>query len=88
MLTTQSSQKDGQFTNNMNNVFYAFVGPRGRINKVFTEVQPSAEIPKGITQIQLTENEFNTVKTLNMSNKHAVWKNGSVAEFQQPTIKP
>lgn len=60
---------------------YAFVGPRGRINRMFETEQAADQIPKGVTQIHLTEEQYNQVSNLRKEGKVAGWKDNSVVEF-------
>lgn len=65
----------------MNKKQYAFVGPLGRINRMFETEQSSEIIPKGVTQIYLTEGQHDLVLSLRKEGKQAGWKDNSVVEF-------
>ena len=60
---------------------YAFVGPIGRINRMFETEQSSEMIPKGVTQIHLTEEQHDQVLAIRKEGKEAGWKDNSVVEF-------
>lgn len=60
---------------------YAFVGPMGRINRMFETEQSSEMIPKGVTQIHLTEEQHDQVLAIRKEGKEAGWKDNSVVEF-------
>jgi len=68
----------------MNKKQYAFVGPLGRINRMFETEQPDIKIPKGVTQVHLTEEQHDQVIALRKEGKAAGWKNNSVVEFVRP----
>jgi hypothetical protein len=63
---------------------YAFVGPRGRINRMFETEQNSDKVPKGVNQIHLTEAQHDQVVSLRKEGKQAGWKDNSVVEFVLP----
>jgi len=63
---------------------YAFVGPRGRINRMFETEQTSDKVPKGVIQIHLTEEQHDLVLSLRKEGKQAGWKDNSVVEFVLP----
>jgi hypothetical protein len=65
----------------MNKKQYAFVGPRGRINRMFETEQAADKIPQRMTQIHLTEEQYNQVVALHKERKLAGWKDNSVVEF-------
>jgi hypothetical protein len=48
---------------------YAFVGANNRIKRLFKEEQPADKIPSGVTQILLTEEQFNKVQELRLADK-------------------
>ena len=56
----------------MNKKQYAFVGPRGRINRMFETEQEN--VPKGVTQIHLSEEQHDQVIALRKEGKAAGWK--------------
>lgn len=60
---------------------YAFVGPMGRINRMFETEQSADKVPQGVTQIHLTEEQHNQVVSLRKEGKEAGWKDNSVVEF-------
>ena len=68
----------------MNKKQYAFVGPLGKINRMFETEQVADNIPKGVTQIHLTEEQHDQVLALRKEGKHAGWKDNSVVEFVFP----
>jgi hypothetical protein len=78
----------------MNKKLYAFVGPLGRINRMFETEQSADMIPKGVTQIHLTEEQHDQVVALRKEGKAAGWKDiltpdpnlehNSVVEFVLP----
>lgn len=68
----------------MNKLLYAFVGPRGRINRMFETQQTNDKIPQGVTQIHLTAAQHDQVVSLRKEGKEAGWKNDSVVEFVAP----
>ena len=63
---------------------YAFVGPKGRINRMFETEQTSDKVPQGVTQIHLTEEQHDLVLSLRSEGKQAGWKDNSVVEFVLP----
>jgi hypothetical protein len=65
----------------MNKNQYAFVGPRGRINRMFETEQAADKIPYGVTQVRLTEAQHDQVVSLRKEGKEAGWKDNSVVEF-------
>ena len=65
----------------MNKKLYAFVGPRGRINRMFETEQAADKIPQGVTQVHLTEDQHDLVLSLRKEGKQAGWKDNSVVEF-------
>lgn len=65
----------------MKTKLYAFVGPLGRVNRMFETEQAADKIPKGVTQIHLTEEQHNQVLALRKEGKAAGWKDNSVVEF-------
>jgi hypothetical protein len=65
----------------MNKKQYAFVGPRGRINRMFETEQTADNIPQSVTQIHLTEEQHDQVIALRKEGKSAGWKDNSVVEF-------
>ena len=65
----------------MNKKQYAFVGPLGRINRMFETEQLADNIPKSVAQIHLTEEQYDLVVSLRKEGKQAGWKNNSVVEF-------
>jgi hypothetical protein len=65
----------------MNKKLYAFIGPLGRINRMFETEQSSEIVPKGFTQIHLTEEQHERVLSLRKEGKQAGWKQNSVVEF-------
>ena len=65
----------------MNKKQYAFVGPRGRINRMFETEQAADKVPQGVTQIHLTEAQHDLVLSLRKEGKQAGWKDNSVVEF-------
>lgn len=65
----------------MNKKQYAFVGPRGRINRMFETEQTADNIPQGVTQVYLTEAQYDQVVALRKEGKSAGWKDNSVVEF-------
>lgn len=67
----------------MNKKLHAFVGPRGRINRMFETEQPSNVIPQLVQQVQLTEEQHDLVVSLRKKGKEAGWKDNSVVEFVQ-----
>lgn len=68
----------------MNKKLYAFVGPLGRVNRMFETEQSADKVPKGVTQIHLTEEQHDLVISLRREGKAAGWKNNSVVEFVRP----
>jgi hypothetical protein len=68
----------------MNKKQYAFVGPLGRINRMFETEQSLDKIPQGVTQIHLTEEQHDLVLSLRKEGKQAGWKDNSVVEFVLP----
>lgn len=68
----------------MKTKLYAFVGPMGRINRMFETEQTAEMIPQGVTQIHLTEEQHDQVLALRKEGKQAGWKNNSVVEFVLP----
>jgi hypothetical protein len=67
----------------MNKKLYAFVGPRGGINRMFETEQTDEVKPAPVTQIKLSEEQHDQVIALRQSGKRAMWKDGAVVEFQQ-----
>ena len=67
--------------NNMNKKQYAFVGPRGRVNRMFETEQSADKVPQGVTQVHLTEKQHDQVLSLRQQGKQAGWKDNSVVEF-------
>jgi hypothetical protein len=65
----------------MNKKQYAFVGPLGIVNRMFETEQDASFVPKGVTQIHLTEEQHDQVIALRKEGKQAGWKNNSVVEF-------
>lgn len=65
----------------MNKNQYVFVGPRGRINRMFETEQAAARVPKPVTQVHLTEEQHDQVISLRQEGKQAGWKDNSVVEF-------
>lgn len=65
----------------MNKKQYAFVGPRGRINRMFETEQAVDKVPQGVTQVHLTEEQCDYVLSLRKESKEAGWKDNSVIEF-------
>ena len=66
----------------MNRRQYAFVGPLGRINRMFETEQTADKVPQGVvTQIHLTEEQHDLVLSLRKEGKQAGWKDNSVVEF-------
>lgn len=63
---------------------YAFVGPLGRVNRMFETEQAADKVPKGVTQIHLTEEQHDQVLALRKEGKAAGWKDNSVVEFARP----
>ena len=53
----------------------------GRINRVFETEQAADKIPKGVTQIHLTEEQHDQVLAFREEGKQAGWKDNSVVEF-------
>ena len=68
----------------MNKKQYVCVGPLGRINRMFETEQPDIKIPKGVTQVHLTEEQHDQVIALRNEGKAAGWKDNSVVEFVRP----
>lgn len=66
----------------MQKKLYAFVGPKGGINRLFETEQ--ADVPDFATQILLTDEQFEQVKALRKDGKRAGWKNNSVVEWSEP----
>ena len=65
----------------MNKKQHAFVGPRGRINRMFETEQTADKVPQGVTQVHLTEAQHDLVLSLRKEGKSAGWKDNSVVEF-------
>ena len=65
----------------MNKKQHAFVGPRGRINRMFETEQTADKVPQGVTQVHLTEDQHDQVVALRKEGKSAGWKDNSVVEF-------
>lgn len=65
----------------MNKKQYAFVGPRGRVNRMFETEQSTDKVPRGINQVHLTEKQHDQVLSLRQQGKQAGWKDNSVVEF-------
>ena len=65
----------------MNKKQHVFVGPRGRINRMFETEQTADKVPKGVTQVHLTETQHEQVVVLRKEGKSAGWKDNSVVEF-------
>lgn len=65
----------------MNKKQYAFVGPRGRINRMFETEQSADKVPSPVTQVHLTEEQHDLVLSLRKEGKQAGWKDNSVVEF-------
>ena len=65
----------------MNKKQYAFVGPRGRINRMFETEQAADKVPQIVTQVHLTEEQHDLVLSLRKEGKQAGWKDNSVVEF-------
>jgi len=63
---------------------YAFVGPMGRINRMFETEQTADKVPKGVTQVHLTEAQHDQVLAIRKEGKAAGWKDNSVVEFARP----
>ena len=63
---------------------YAFVGPMGRVNRMFETEQAADKVPQGVTQVHLTEEQHNQVVSLRKEGKAAGWKDNSVVEFVRP----
>ena len=53
----------------------------GRINRMFETEQAADKIPKGVTQIHLTEEQHDQVLAFREEGKQAGWKDNSVVEF-------
>ena len=68
----------------MNKKQYAFVGPLGRVNRMFETERVASFIPKGVTQVHLTEEQHDQVIALRNEGKAAGWKDNSVVEFTRP----
>ena len=68
----------------MNKKQHAFVGPRGRINRMFETEQAADKVPQGVTQVHLTEAQHDQVVALRKEGKSAGWKDNSVVEFTRP----
>jgi len=66
---------------NNNKKQYAFVGPMGRVNRMFETEQAADNIPKGVTQVHLTEEQHDQVIAIRKEGKEAGWKDNSVVEF-------
>ena len=60
---------------------YAFVGPMGRINRMFETEQAADKVPQGVTQVHLTEEQHHRVIAFRKEGKQAGWKDNSVVEF-------
>jgi hypothetical protein len=65
----------------MNKKQHAYVGPRGKIRRMFQTEQTVDSIPQGVTQIYLTEEQHDQVLALHKEGKQAGWKDNSVVEF-------
>ena len=65
---------------------WAFVGPRKRINRLWESEQPQSAIPPWATQILLTEEQLNQVKSLRSAGKQAGWIRNQVVEFIEPIM--
>ena len=65
----------------MNKKQYAFVGPMGRINRMFETEQAADKVPQGVTQVHLTEAQHDQVLAFRKEGKQAGWKDNSVVEF-------
>lgn len=65
----------------MNKKQYAFVGPMGRITRMFETEQASNKIPQMVTQVHLTEEQHDLVLSLREEGKQAGWKDNSVVKF-------
>jgi len=63
---------------------YAFVGPMGRVNRMFETEQTADKVPKGVTQVHLTEAQHDQVLAIRKEGKAAGWKDNSVVEFARP----
>ena len=68
----------------MKKLLYAFVGPRGRINRMFETEQAADKVPQSVTQVHLTEAQHDQVVSLRKEGKEAGWKDNSVVEFVAP----
>lgn len=68
----------------MNKKQYAFIGPRGRINRMFETEQAADKVPLGVTQVHLSEEQHDLVLSLRKEGKQAGWKDNSVVEFVIP----
>ena len=60
---------------------YAFVGPMGRVNRMFETEQTADKVPQGVTQVHLTEAQHDQVVALRKEGKQAGWKDNSVVVF-------
>ena len=65
----------------MNKKLYAFVGPLGRINRMFETEQSVDKVPKAVKQVHLTEDQHDLVLSLRKEGREAGWKDNSVVEF-------
>ena len=65
----------------MNKKQHAFVGPMGRINRMFETEQAADKVPQGVTQVHLTEAQHDQVLAFRKEGKAAGWKDNSVVEF-------
>jgi hypothetical protein len=65
----------------MNKKQHAFVGPRGRVNRMFATEQTADKVPQGVTQVHLTEAQHDQVVAIRKEGKSAGWKDNSVVEF-------
>jgi hypothetical protein len=65
----------------MNKKQHAFVGPMGRVNRMFATEQTADKVPQGVTQVHLTEAQHDQVVAIRKEGKSAGWKDNSVVEF-------
>lgn len=63
---------------------YVFVGPLGRVNRMFETEQAADKVPQGVTQVHLTEEQHSQVLAFRKEGKAAGWKDNSVVEFTRP----
>jgi hypothetical protein len=55
----------------MNKKQHAFVGPMGRVNRMFETEQVADKVRQGVTQIHLTEEQHEQVVALRKEGKSA-----------------